>query len=198
MAKVYLTSIGIFLFLSEVIMKINSIYSTSMSVNFVFIHMRKAGGTSMIDNLDLWLKSLECLKPNQHFTVLGVRNGITYKQHSPETTLCHNINIIHNEFRCVNAEHIIHTIAPRHERTSNIKFFTTFRHPIARLISQAFYADCFASRRVKDFIAKKCGVRTENKDCKREASLLALESIRQDDEAWFNWTKSSQGFGDGN
>ena len=118
-----------------------------IALGLAFIHMRKAGGTHVLDIIDAWLQHINCLPAGKKMTVTGLDGGKTQQWDngnkgggSPEVT-CPNIDILHSEFECMNANSKKYIPSFGKARAQhNISFFTTLRHPISRIISQAFYS----------------------------------------------------------
>eukprot|EP01041_Mallomonas_annulata_P005039 gene5039-10096_t len=174
----------IFTVVLEILLSISytcALLSSNYSIGF--LHMRKAGGTLILDTMGKWMRTHGCFSdPHENVKVQGIRNGISLQPYPKMKitfpTLCPYVNIIHEEFGCLNAVRFLQ-ILPRHERKHlNITFFTTLRDPIERIVSQAFNGK------------KDIGFATLN-------STEAIELLKTNEKIWLGWMgRNIFGFGD--
>lgn len=196
--------------------------NNNTALDLVFIHMRKSGGTTLLDYLGKWIFEQGCSvdpKPAS-LGVQGIRNGHPFfRNHSvhPDAP-CPGLNIHHNEFSCVNADTVLRHNAPIGARRSKLQVLTMLRHPIRRVISQAFY-NGFAVFITKKMVFEMCGVSIDNMgkfvsmcgglkkrdsfttnvggvehlvncSCLYSAQKEALASIKANETAWFLWMET--------
>jgi hypothetical protein len=110
--------------------------------------MRKAGGSHMLAIIDAWMHEMKCLPKNKHVGVGGFSQGKTSDWergngdgNSPPDVLCPQIDMVHSEFECVNENSLKYIPSNGEDRKHhNVSFFTTLRHPVGRVVSQAFYS----------------------------------------------------------
>lgn len=108
--------------------------------------MRKAGGSAILKIYDHWLRENNCFKYDTiKLSIAGMRRGVALQPNHNVSVLargpCANTNILHNEFNVIDGI-ALSSVLPRTDRRRNgvnISFFTTFRNPLHRLCSQAFF-----------------------------------------------------------
>lgn len=140
-----------------------SLSDKDMSLDLVFLHMRKAGGSTIIETIGNWVRAQHCTDKFTPLGVLGMKSGhIFLRNHSlSPVSICPGLTIVHNEFSCLNVKTILNFTAPIGARKSNLRLLTMLRHPIRRIISQAFYSG-FATRIIEAKITEMCNVTVSN------------------------------------
>ena len=185
-----------------------------ITANVGVIHMRKSGGTSINNVLNKWMLLMNCSDKDYDAIYLDVKSGLVYSQDKRKNmTKCSNLNIIESEFNCCNSQFMLKHFVPAYKRKSNFKLLTTFRHPISRIVSQAFYggfADKLLRRNIHDYcaaqnmtdfvqyhIATCMSNPNANCDCIVHAYQDTLNTIKSNNNTlWFEWMKSNKGFND--
>ena len=116
-----------------------------------FVHMRKAGGSLALQIFDDWMRQHDCFRgDDDRVSYVGVQEGIghiriSWEQNASLTTVpafCIGVNIFHEEYGCIDGTLLLSILPSREQmRRLNFTLFTTFRDPIERIGSQAFYFD---------------------------------------------------------
>lgn len=130
-----------------------------ISLNLAFVHMRKAGGTTIRDIVGTWMRRQGCDEFMKQMTTYGIEEGqsFTWAGERDDNNYCPNVNIVHNEISFVDGQRILDVSTPIGSRKSNLRMLTMLRHPIKRVISQAFY-NGFGSEVIYGLIVEMCNV----------------------------------------
>lgn len=191
--------------------------SMPLSAGLVFVHLRKAGGTSVLHLLRQWLKRHGCDNEDDYGRVwgwtktFGVYEGVYRRAESqrrtPQTKICPTVDVRHAEYACIHGRLALHLPQRLERRFVPFSLFTVIRNPIDRLISQAFYTgEKSAHKYIVNRMHAECGAGHEmacgdprNKqicDCMRRAQELALANLKTNETFWFTWYHHKQGFRD--
>ena len=194
----------------------------NIGLDLVYYHMRKAGGTSILHTLGKWMDNQGCCEPvgcSGSIGFDGVNSGRQFHHNHSiyDHGLCPKITIVHSEFNCMPAKQILRSTATISDRRSNLRLLTMLRHPIARVISQAFYQG-FGQQVTRQTILEMCAVDVVNimvcsARCKEtpdgsvgvhnngvmlklecacflNAEKKALASVRGDESGWLKWMEA--------
>lgn len=187
-------------------------------LGLIFFHMRKAGGTHILHLIEEWLKNRKCLNTPEVLTHHGVNKGeIDFYLDgytAPQSLRCPHVDVVHIEFGCL-AMQAIDTIPRRNERQfSQLSLFTSFRHPLQRIISQAYYERGLGSFYIRRQIQRSCEsgyddrvlsnclkggsfASTNHPDCGCYVATYneARHTLRTNTTMWYEWFKL-KGVGD--
>mmetsp|Transcript_4886 Transcript_4886/g.7442 ORF Transcript_4886/g.7442 Transcript_4886/m.7442 type:complete len:413 (-) Transcript_4886:56-1294(-) len=195
--------------------------SVEPSLGLIYVHMRKAGGTAVLNLLQKWLYSKQCipsiLKRNRLLHGFYEGNYKNKNSSAVETIArCPNVDFRHNEFHCLSVDSPIRQLPSLRERKHiTFSIFTVFRDPIARLVSQAFYSGYGVGNQVRRSLIEACvpsdfshtfkvsGCSTNESvafpvicDCIADTTKQTISILRSNETIWFDWY-SRQSFGDG-
>ena len=105
-------------------------------LGFIFLHMRKAGGTQLWSVLNQWLLHHSCITENEKPASMDhLVNGYIRRQMNANTSgltdaVCPNVNILNNEYFCIRSDRI-NSLPPVTDRQNmKLSIFTFFRDPI--------------------------------------------------------------------
>jgi len=159
-----------------------------------FIHMHKAGGSTMIKTFEEMLKQLNCFTDPE--------TGIKGRQNAPSRHhYCHWLRYCHNEFDLLDGKQLL-SFPTRSERLSKNIYFsiiTQLRHPINRFCSTAFFHDSFVPTLFVSNLHKFCGEeysnpthacniqKQENCTCYNLIWNQIKESVRHNETLWYQW-----------
>ena len=172
------------------------------ALGLVFIHMRKAGGTSFLLFLREWVAYRKCFLSPPPSIIHGIREGIAYPVpiKNPPPQLCPLLEIRHVEFECLRGESLSR-MAQRPFFTHNplLKYFTILRHPVDRIVSQAYYNQ-FASFELERNVDIVCNCRGDRPKivlivarrqgkCYTEAFNITRQNVASNYSMWQSFFK---------
>jgi hypothetical protein len=177
--------------------------SSKPVLGLVFIHMRKAGGTNIVNMLKKWMLVRGCA-PNSimkdgTYGIHGLRKGvpILFDEERERTyaSLCPDLDFSNNEYSCVDGRSMLRQPSPKYNHSFEI--FTILRDPIERIGSQAFYRSGPGVSAMNIMRNKRCG-KVAMKMCRLKPQLPACDCIvntthavlaflRDNDRVWLEW-----------
>ena len=167
--------------------------SSKPSAAVIFYHMRKVGGTAILNLVHRWLIHHKCIPHDEssHKIFLGSYEG--YRPMSTSSnSVCRNFEFRHIERYCLQAQQLLKVFPQKLNRTSaRLSFFTVLRDPIERIGSQAFYGPlhlAFGRFEIDKSIQEICYPSSmKDKYCVKYATRLAEERISSNASLWFKW-----------
>ena len=196
--------------------------SETPSLNLAFVHMRKAGGTHLLNILNQVVQQHNCTDAEEIIGTSGVRAGIPLdmlrkRNYTDVTVRCPYVNMIHVEMSCIQAENVAQL--PRRDEIKNKHFslFTILRDPIERIGSQAnygkhsvgfiimndylqMYCSEFYKKVVDNFVYENILCETNpgwpQCHCYKKALSKAKNNIATNESMWFQWIHGAIGFDD--
>ena len=188
-------------------------------LGLVFLHMRKAGGTHVLNTIEDWFGGNNCISAQSNSQFRNVIAGQLHSKtiiHAPASSLnadssCPQVDILHSEFSCLTANSLL-SLPKRNERKhSHLRFLTILRHPMQRIMSQVFYYGGVGHQLIDQFRKQKCPEKAHDSRfvdhcfnyslvhkkeaqlkclCIREAYQEAITELRSNDSLWLEYMKT--------
>ena len=193
-----------------------------LSLNLAFVHMRKAGGTHLLNIFNQVVQQHNCTDSTEIVGTSGVQAGIPLdmikkRNYTNIKVRCPNVNMIHIEMSCMRGNDIIQLPQRDEMRNKPFSLFTTLRDPIERIGSQAnygknsvgfivmndylqMYCSQFYKKVVDNFVYENilCAANPGWPQCYcyKEALSKAKNNIATNESIWLKWIHGSIGFDD--